>query len=111
MTAAQRLHALVARCEDDLAAVAKERANGDALADDVGGPDALRWRLVVLRALIAEPPEDDSVREVYGELYDRYRDEPDALAEIKPLGDEIRRLEATGALPSALVVRSDRRKR
>ncbi len=111
MTAAKRLHALVARCEDDLAAVAEARARGDALADEVGGPDALRWRLVVMRALIAEPPDDDSVREVYGELVDRYRDEPDALAQIKPLGDEIRRLEATGALRSALVIRSDRRKR
>jgi hypothetical protein len=67
--------------------------------------------LARLRALLASPPEDDSVRELYGELVDRYRDDAAALAQVKPFGDEIRRLEAEGQLPSTLVVRSDRRKR
>ena len=71
----------------------------------------LEQDLAALRALLASPPEDDSVRELYGELLDRYRDDPDSVARLKPLGDEIRRLEAEGRLPSALVVRSDRRKR
>jgi hypothetical protein len=67
--------------------------------------------LAALRALLASPPEDDSVRELYGELVDRYRDDPAALAAVKAFGDEIRKLEADGRLPSTLVVRSDRRKR
>ena len=126
------------RCERDaaLAGGAEVRAEGDALADAVGGelalrwriaavlaapgyPDdpevggalALRWRLAVVKALIASPPDGDAVREAYGELVDRYRGDPDGLARLRPLGDEIRRLEADGTLPSALVVRSERRPR
>ena len=72
---------------------------------------ALEQDLAALRALLDEPPQDDSVRELYGELVDRYRDEPDSLAKLRPLGDEIRKLEADGRLPSTLVVRSERRKR
>ena len=71
----------------------------------------LEQDLAALRALLAAPPEDDSVRELYGELLDRYRDDPDSIARLKPLGDEIRRLEAEGVLSSTLVARSDRRKR
>lgn len=71
----------------------------------------LEQDLAALRALLDAPPQDDSVRELYGELVDRYRDEPDSLAKLRPLGDEIRKLEADGRLPSTLVVRSDRRKR
>ena len=63
-----------------------------------------------LRRLMAAPPDDDAVRELYCELVDRFRDDPDALAIIKPIGDEIRKLEAAGALPSTLVARSERRK-
>jgi hypothetical protein len=48
------------------------------------------------------------VRELYGELVDRYRDDPASLAQLRPLGDEIRKLEAEGRLPSTLVVRSPR---
>jgi hypothetical protein len=103
-----RLSALVERCEAD-PAVLSERAMGDALADEVGGALALRWRLAILRALIAAPPDGDAVREAYGELVDRYRDDKASLATIKPLGDEIRRRESDGSLPSVLVARSDRR--
>jgi hypothetical protein len=49
------------------------------------------------------------VRELYGELVDRYRDQPARLAQLRSLGDEIRRLEAEGTLASSLVARSDRR--
>ena len=105
------LAALVDRCESDRAAIADVRAQGDKLADEVGGDLALRWRIAVVRAVIADPPDGDAVREVYGELVDRYRDEPARLAVLRPLGDEIRRLEAEGALPSAMVARSDRRKK
>ena len=72
---------------------------------------ALEQDLAALRALLDAPPQDDSVRELYGELVDRYRDEPDSLAKLRPIGDEIRELEADGRLPSTLVVRSERRKR
>lgn len=64
-----------------------------------------------VRALIANPPDGDAVREAYGELVDRYRDDPECLAQLRALGDEIRKLEAEGTLPSAMVARSDRRKR
>lgn len=94
-----------------MTAVAPARAEGDALAAEAGGDLALRWRIAVIRALIAAPPDGDAVREAYGELVDRYRDAPEHLAALKPLGDEIRRLEADGVLPSTLVARSDRRPR
>ena len=106
-----RLEALVVRAEDDLGTVAERRDAGDALAAELGGDLALRWRLAVLRAAIEDPPDGDAVRELYGELVDRYRDEAASLAKIKPLGDEIRKLEAAGELPSTMVARSDRRKR
>lgn len=64
-----------------------------------------------VRALIANPPDGDAVREAYGELVDRYRDDAACMAQLKTLGDEIRKLEADGTLPSAMVARSDRRKR
>lgn len=73
--------------------------------------DGLEHDLAALRALLDSPPDDDSVRELYGELVDRYRDDPDSLAKLRPIGDEIRQLEAAGRLPSTLVVRSERRKR
>ncbi len=72
---------------------------------------SLEQDLAALRALLDAPPDDDSVRELYGELVDRYRDDPASLARLRPLGDEIRQLEAEGRLPSTLVVRSERRKR
>lgn len=109
--APSRLAALVERCDREPAAVAAARADGDRLADAVGGELALRWHLAVLRSLMADPPDGDAVREMYGELVDRYRDEAQTLAKLRPLGDEIRRREAEGTLPSALVARSDRRRR
>jgi hypothetical protein len=73
----------------------------------------LHERVGDLRALIAAPPPDDAdaIRELYCELVDRYRDDAEALAILRPVGDEIRRLEVAGQLPSTLVARSDRRKR
>ena len=118
MTAPARLAALAARIEADPAALAAARKDGDALADAVDAGDSsafgdavLRWRIAVLRAVIAAPPDGDAVRELYGELVDRYRDQPARLAALRPLGDEIRRLEADGTLARSLVARSDRRPR
>ena len=105
------LTSLAASVEAEPSRLSKVRTTGDRLAFDASGESALRWRLAVVRALIVSSPDDDSVREAYGELVDRYRDDPAALAKIKPLGGEIRRLEADGKLPSTLVARSERRKR
>jgi hypothetical protein len=102
-----RLTDLIARCEHDPASL--DREAGDALADEVGGETALAWRIAVVRALIVAPPDGDAVREAYGELVDRYRDDAASLAKIKPVGDEIRKRESDGSLPSTLVARSDRR--
>lgn len=104
-----RLRELAARLEAEPAALASSREAGDALADKAAGDAALAWRLAVIRALIANPPDGDAVREAYGELVDRYRDDKAALAVIKPLGDDIRRRESDGSLPSVLVARSNRR--
>jgi hypothetical protein len=111
MTAHARLAALVARLEADPAALGAIRHDGDALADAAGCDDdaALRWRIAVMRAVIAAPPDGDAVRELYGELVDRYRDQPARLAQLRALGEEIRRLEAEGTLASSMVARSDRR--
>ncbi|HLL24475.1 MAG TPA: hypothetical protein VK427_20230 [Kofleriaceae bacterium] len=109
--AASKLAELVERCAGDAAALARTRAEGDALAIVAGVEVALAWRVAVLRALMANPSDDDAVRELYGELCDRYRDDPEAQKTLRPLGAEIRRLEAEGTLPSTLVARSDRRRR
>ncbi len=119
MTAQAQLAALAARIEADPTALAAVRGDGDALAEAVdpgdpsgpGGDAALRWRMAVVRAVMAAPPDGDAVRELYGELVDRYRDQPTRLAELRTLGAEIRRLEAEGTLASSLVARSDRRPR
>lgn len=105
-----RLVALVESCEADLRAVAGARNAGDALAAELKGELALRWRLIVVRAAIADPTDGDIVRELYGELVDRYRGDPVSLAQIRPLGDQIHKLEVDGKLASTLVARSDRRK-
>ena len=109
--ATRRLSALVEQGEADPLTIAAARAEGDALALEVEGELGLRWRISVVRAVMAHPPDGDAVRECYGELVDRYRDDPARLAVLRPIGDEIRKLEASGALPSAMVARSDRRKK
>jgi hypothetical protein len=109
--AATKLAALVERCAADLTTVSASRDVGDTLAHEVGGELAFQWRVVVVRAVMAWPTDSDAVREVYGEIVDRYRDDAKKLAALRPLGDEIRKLEADGTLASALVARSDRRSR
>lgn len=111
MTADAQLAALAARIEADPAALGAARAEGDELAEAAAADDAaaLRWRIAVVRAVMAAPPDGDAVRELYGELVDRYRDLPALLAQLRPLGDEIRRREADGTLPRSMVARSNRR--
>lgn len=71
--------------------------------------EALRAEIADLRAALADPPDDDSIRERYGALLDDHRDDTAAMDLLRPLGDEIRTAEADGRLPSSLVVRSPRR--
>jgi len=111
MTAKARLAALAARIEADPSALAAARPDGDALAASVGGEPGLRWHVAVLRAVMSAPPDGDAVRELYGELVDRYRELPELLLRVRALGDEIRQREADGTLPRALVLRSERRPR
>ena len=106
-----KLTVLVEQAERSPAAAIAARGEGDALALAVEGDLALRWRLAIVRALMADPPNGDAVRECYGELVDRYRDDPPRLAQLKAIGDEIRAREASGELPSAMVARSDRRRK
>ena len=107
----ETLRELVERCEADPAAVRAARARGDALATAEAGALALRWRICVLRAVMAAPPDADAVRELYGELVDLYRDDRASLDQLRPIGDEIRKRESDGSLPSTMVARSDRRKK
>ncbi len=74
--------------------------------------DELHARCNELKQLMAAPPVDnaDAVRELYCELVDRYRADGEALAILKPLGEQIRKLEAEGKLPSTLVARSARKR-
>jgi len=71
--------------------------------------EALRAAIAELRAALADPPDDDSIRERYGALIDAHRDDAAAMALLRPLGDEIRAAETDGRLRSSLVVRSPRR--
>jgi len=68
-----RLTSLIQSADSDPSAL--DRDAGDKLADEVGGEVALRWHMGVVKALMAAPPDPDAVREAYGELVDRYRDE------------------------------------
>ncbi len=106
-----KLAALIDRCEADGRIDDATRSEGDRLAIAQGGEVALRWHISVLRAVMADPPDADAVRELYGELVDRYRGDAPSLEQLRPLGDEIKRRESDGTLPSTMVARSDRRKR
>jgi hypothetical protein len=105
------LAALTARCEAAPEALPEIREVAEGLAEGLGGEPAFAWWQAALRATLALPPDGDAVRELYGALVDRYRDEPARLAALRPLGDEIRRREADGSLPSTLVARSSRKRK
>lgn len=99
---------LVAQCEQNHALIATAHERGNELATQVGGDLGFRWHLVYLRWLIAHPPNADSVRETYGELLDLHRNTPTRITELRKLGEHIRFLEDSGALPAAMVARAPR---
>lgn len=110
-SAPQALESILLLCEKDPGRyVPQHRAQATTLADAVGGALALRWEIALLRAALLDPPDDDSIREGYGALVDRHRDDHAHMALLRPLGDAIRAAEAAGTLPSALVLRSPRRR-
>jgi len=79
------------------------------LAEQAGGDVQFRWQLGELRAVLDQLPDDEEwVRERYSELLDSHREHPDRLARLYPIGEEIRRLEAEGTLPRAIVLRGPR---
>ncbi len=99
---------LVAQCEHNLVAVASAQERGNQLAAQLGGDVGFRWHLVYLRWLITHPPNADSIRETYGELLDLHRNAPERVTVLRKLGEHIRFLEDSGALPAAMVARTPR---
>lgn len=88
----------------------------EALAERAGGRPWLRFQLVALRVYLdrdSAPSDSDAddqsvdVRELYSELLEQYSGDPQAMAEIRPLGERISALEEEGILPSVLVRRGD----
>ncbi|MBP9086115.1 MAG: hypothetical protein KBG15_08350 [Kofleriaceae bacterium] len=103
-----QLELLVTECEHNHAAVEAVQARGNTLAAQVGGDLGFRWHVVYLRWLISHPPNADSVRETYGELLDLHRNAPERITVLRKLGEHIRFLEDSGALPAAMVARTPR---
>ncbi len=84
------------------------------LAKNAGGDVWLRYQLACLRAALdhdeAADAEDDFVRELYSELLEDYREDPEAMRRILHIGAQLRDLEADDRLPRAIVRRGAWRK-
>jgi hypothetical protein len=65
--------------------------------------------LAALRAQLAAPRQDETIRELYGRLLAKHRKVPARIAALRTLGAEISTLEASGVLPRTLSVRANRR--
>lgn len=92
------------------------------LAERRGGDAWLRHRLARIKAALAglrtapgesRPPtdedaDDDLVRELYGDLLEEHRGDPDAMARIRELGPLIDEAVDRGDLPRAIVRRGPR---
>jgi hypothetical protein len=107
--ASEALSSYIERCSDHLADVAIVRADASQLADEVGGEPQFQWQLIMLRYLIEHPPDDDEVRELYGELLDTHRNVPSRVQSLRTIGERIRFLEDSGALPAVLIARNPRK--
>jgi hypothetical protein len=75
----------------------------DALGDDFSA------RLAALRALLSNPPEDDTIAERYNELLESARGHEARLAALRLLGAELRALQDSGDLPRTMIARAPRR--
>lgn len=78
------------------------------VAQSLGEPTWLRYRLACLRAALADygdTADDDYIREIYSELLEDYADDEAAMARIRPLGTAIEEAVESGALPRAMVRR------
>lgn len=84
------------------------------IAKRAGGDVWLRYQLACLRAALdqgeAPDEDDDFVRELYSELLEEYRQEPEAMRRILHIGAQLRDLEAEDRLPRAIVRRGAWRK-
>ncbi len=90
------------------------------LARERGGEAHMRYRMACLRGALAgyrpdgepelgdEDGDDDYVRELYGELLEEHRGDPDALIRIRELGALIDQAVDRGELPRAIVRRGPR---
>jgi hypothetical protein len=80
---------------------------------ELGGVAWLDYRVACLRAALAAGPgplpDDDEIRELYGELCDDHADDAEALARIREVGRQIDDAVARGDLPRAMVRRRPRR--
>ncbi len=108
-------------CDPSLVGFRSELAE---LARERAGEAWLRHRLVILRAALAgqrpdgaegrvgdetdDGADDDHVRELYCELLEEYRADPEALARIRELGALIDEAVDRGDLPRAIVRRAPR---
>lgn len=71
--------------------------------------DDFSTRLAALRALLAAPPDDDSIGERYNELLEAARGSEARLDEVRRLGAELRALQDAGHLPRTMIARAPRR--
>ena len=104
---------LLAACESDPSLVYEF---GDALPQPrlaAPGRVRLRHQLCCLRAALADALESeacaDDCRELYSELLDEHRDNADALAQIREVGQHIAALTETERLPRVFVRRGSTR--
>lgn len=65
--------------------------------------------LAALRLLLADPPQDDTIAERYNELLAAARGDEARLTALRPLGEELRALQASGDLPRTMIARAPRR--
>ena len=108
--ATERLRRLVEAQEQDPSAP-PDPDEGRLLAAAVGGDLAFRWRVLELRGLLLAPPQDDTVAERYGELLEEARNDPDRLAQVRPIGERLRAMQDAGELPRVMLARAPRRHR
>lgn len=78
-------------------------------ADASDEPADFNAGLAALRLLLADPPQDDTVAERYNELLAAARGDEARLAALRPLGEELRALQASGDLPRTMIARAPRR--